>query len=284
MSIRNQNNETVLMLAAERCHLALMKVLLDRQVDVNAISNPGETALALAAGATQWIQVSEDDETQGNREYEAGEIREQRPLPETQILAAIDLLLAAGADPNLPNCAAIPLGAAASRGYLQAMQRLVDAGARIDLQTDDGDTALDLADLYDQTRALEWLKQQSGNLDWKNRWDRDDDEYDEDDDEDQYWGPELLKPDFSTAAQTPEFQQAVADLAELCSSKAVPMHAGSRLVWSPCRQQTSSPNRDRNHTTAIFRTRLFPSTNPTIIIAMGRTSFAFYRQPINTKS
>ncbi len=55
----------------------------------------------------------------------------------------------------------------------------------------------------------------------------DNDEYDEDEDR-ELWGEDLPQPDFSAAAQNPDYQQAVNDLAELCGGTPIDsdLHSG----------------------------------------------------------
>ncbi|HAZ42978.1 MAG TPA: hypothetical protein DDW76_02080 [Cyanobacteria bacterium UBA11369] len=221
VNCKNFQNETVLFRPAQKCHLQLIKLLLEGDVDVNAISKSGETALALAAGATQWIEVKDTDEQLGNREYRDDGIRERRPMPEQQVLETIKILLKAGADPNLPKCSITALSAAASQGYLRVMQHLLDVGARVDLRTNDGETAFGIAELYGQRAALELLQQHAGDFNWQSRWQQDDSTDDEDYGNDERWGAELPRPDFSAAAQNPKFQEAVANLAQICGSTPV---------------------------------------------------------------
>ncbi|RUT07083.1 hypothetical protein DSM106972_023440 [Dulcicalothrix desertica PCC 7102] len=208
VNITNHYKETILFRPAQKCNLELIKLLIETDVDVNAVSSSGETALALVAGATCNITA--------------------------QVLEAVEFLIAAGADPNLPNCSMTPLAQAASQGYLSVMQRLLDAGTRIELCTNNGYTAFDMADLYGREEALEFLEQRAGDFSWKSRWNSDDsynednkndeDDENEEDDEDKGWDIELAQPDFTEAAKNPEYQKAVAELGEICGSQPVPMY------------------------------------------------------------
>ena len=216
VNLQNSAQESVLLAPAAKCKLPLIKLLVDNQIDVNALSQSGECALSNVAGATQTVSVKESDPQQGEREYRDGEIFEERSLAETQILEAINLLIQAGADPNLPNTDMTPLGAAATRGYVRVIQHLLNVGAKVRFAKD-FDNALDLADLYDQHEALELLKQNIGDQEWVS-WE---DQEDECDDNEERWGEELPQPDFSEAAQNPQYQAAVKELGELCGSKPV---------------------------------------------------------------
>ncbi|MDJ0648136.1 MAG: ankyrin repeat domain-containing protein [Xenococcaceae cyanobacterium MO_188.B19] len=82
------------------------------------------------------------------------------------------MLLDADAEINIANEEITPISAAATRGYLQVMEYLLDLGANPEIKNEDGDDALDFADLYDQNEALELLKKYTGKLDWKSIYDR----------------------------------------------------------------------------------------------------------------
>lgn len=161
LNATNEDNDTILMNVAARCQVQLMQILLDRGAEVNIISKDGYTPLARAAGATHWVWVNdfheELTEFGRTREYTEQGVRELRPLPEEYILKTIAALLAAGADPNLPNHTT-PLIQSVRYGNLKVIQALLNAGARVDIPQKDGYTALDIAQLYRQDKALELLQ------------------------------------------------------------------------------------------------------------------------------
>jgi len=216
VNLHNLAQESVLLTPSAKCNLPLIKLLIDNKIDVNALSNDGESALGNVAGATQTVSVNDSDPQQGEREYRDGGVFEERSLPETQILEAIDLLFQAGVDPNLPNTYMTPLGAAAIQGYVRVIQYLLDVGTKVRFAKD-FDNALDLADLYDQHETLELLKQNIGEQKWVS-WE---DKEDECDNSEERWGEEFPRPDFTKEAQATQYQVAVQELGKLCGSKPV---------------------------------------------------------------
>lgn len=161
LNATNEDNDTLLMNVAARCQVQLVQILLDRGAEVNIISKDGYTPLARAAGATHWVWVNDFDEEftefGRTREYTEQGIRELRPLPEEYILKTIAALLAAGADPNLQK-STTPLIQSVRYGNLKVIQALLNAGAKVDIPQKDGYTALDIAKLYRQDKALELLQ------------------------------------------------------------------------------------------------------------------------------
>ena len=217
VNLKKVNQASVILAPAQRCNLPLIKLLVANNINVSAISQ----ALAAVCGATQEVSVKESDPQRGEREYRDGGIFEERSLPEERILEAVELLLNSGAEVNTLSLDETPISAAATRGYLQVIQYLLDRGANPEIKNEDGYDALDFADLYDQHQVLEFLKQYTGKLNWKNRYNRKDEEdYEQED----MWGEEVAQPDFTEAANNPEYQQAVADLSEICGSKPIPLH------------------------------------------------------------
>lgn len=182
VNAKDPGDETVLMKAAALGEVEFVKLLLDPGLDVNFRSRGGFTALVHAAT--------------GNH------------------LATVEVLLQAGADPNMLNCWETPLASAAKKSNLKMLQVLLDAGAKVETPAADGDTAYDLAEIYKQQEALELLRQYA--IEWppqkKQR---------EEAPEEERWGAELPQPNFFLSDQNAEFQQAVADLAEICGSKPV---------------------------------------------------------------
>lgn len=157
--------ETALMAAASRANLALVTLLLDQGAQVDAMSHDGDTALCLAAGATRWVPVDQSSTKAGEVEQPPGIIRatpagreQLHPADEDQVIAVVEQLLEAGAQLNRSGCSATPLMEAARYGQLRLLALLLQRGAQPKLQAKDGQTALDIAKLYNQTRALTLLE------------------------------------------------------------------------------------------------------------------------------
>lgn len=219
----NCDRETALMKAAAAGSLPLVQMLIARGVDVNAISQERQTAIALAAGASCYVKINPNDNNSGNRIREHrddGTCWEWQPLSEDLIIEIVRDLLQAGADPNLHNCHHTPLIEAAGRGYIRLLQLLLQAGARLDVRDRNGDTAVSLAKLYNRQQVLEFLREYTG-TDLSEFNVEGTDEYDDDKDDDENWDEDLPQPDFSEAALSHSYQQAVADLAEICGGNAV---------------------------------------------------------------
>lgn len=200
----NRDRETPLMKAAAAGSAALVRLLIERDAEVNAVSKTRESAIALAAGASH-------------------------SLPKDQLIEMVQILLQAGADPNVPNCETTPLIEAVRNGHLDLLQVLLNAGARLEVGDRSEDTAVSLAKLYGQQGILAFLREYTGtNLNefercksQRNADEEDEDDFENEEENNERWGEDLPQPDFSNAAQHPEYQQAVNDLAEICGSTPV---------------------------------------------------------------
>ena len=154
------HGETALMTAASLGNLELVQLLLGQGARIETMSSDGDTALCLAAGSTQWVlgEADHSEQSQGvTRQTEAG-LEQLRPTDENQVTAVVALLLEAGAQPNRTGCSATPLMEAARYGQLKLLALLLQRGAHPHLAAKDGQTALDIAKLYNQTRALTLLE------------------------------------------------------------------------------------------------------------------------------
>lgn len=217
----NRDHETALMKAAAAGSLPLVRLCIERGVDVNTISTKEhQTALAMAAGASHYVEVDESDCSSGSsiREYrDDGSCWVYQPLPEAQIVEIVQALLRAGADPNIPDCETTPLIEAARNGQLQLLQVLLAASARLDVRDRSGNTAASLAKLYGQREIRLFLREYTG-TDLSELESREAEEAKDDEADQERWGEELPQPDFSEVAKNPDYQQAVNQLAELCGS------------------------------------------------------------------
>ena len=154
------HGETALMTAASQGSLDLVQGLLDQGARIEAMSDDGDTALCLAAGSTHWVPVEADGEEQCSgitRQSQAG-LEQLRPMDESQVMAVVERLLDAGAQLNRPGYSATPLMEAARYGQLKLVNLLLKRGANPSLKAKDDQTALDIAKLYNQTRALTLLE------------------------------------------------------------------------------------------------------------------------------
>ncbi|NET89114.1 MAG: DUF4253 domain-containing protein [Kamptonema sp. SIO1D9] len=211
----NSRGRTALMNAAAVGSLSLVELLLARGAEVNAVSQDGETAIALAAGASHYVEVDKNAPSGGMLEYRDGGCWELQPLPEDQILAVVQALLQAGANPNLPDCDTTPLIEAARNGQLRLLQALLNSGASLAVRDRYGNTAV----YWATEKVLAFLREYTGtNL--SEFEESSETEADEDPEEEaRRWGADLPQPDFSAAAQNPDYQEAVNELAEICGSK-----------------------------------------------------------------
>ncbi len=159
------HGETALMTAASHGNLELVQLLLEQDAHIGAMSHDGDTALCLAAGSTKWVQVEAGGKLEQSpegitRQTEAGP-EQLRPMGESQVIAVVDHLLDAGAQLNRQGYSATPLMEAARYGQLRLLALLLKRGANPQLAAKDGQTALEIAKLYNQTRALTLLKAHS---------------------------------------------------------------------------------------------------------------------------
>jgi ankyrin repeat protein len=222
ITIVNRDRETALMKAAALGNFPLVRLCIGQGETVNALSSERQTALTQAAGASHHVLFDESDPNSGRSgslEYRDDGCWEYRSLPEAQIIEVVQLLLQSGADPNLLGSATTSLIQAAGNGHLQLVQTLLAAGARLDIRDRSGDTAVSIAQLYRRQEILSFFRDYVG-TDLSEFEARGHDE-DDRDDEDERWGEELPQPDFSEAAQDPNYQQAIQQLAERCGSQPI---------------------------------------------------------------
>jgi ankyrin repeat protein len=213
--VSNRERETPLIKSAAAGSLPLVRLCLEQGVDVNVIAIGRKTAITYAVGASRYVQVERDTPSSGIREYrDDGSCWDWQSFPEAEIIELVQALLAAGADPNMADCDTTPLIEAARNGQLQLLQILLAAGARLELKDRDGYTAAAMAKLYSQQPIREFLRGYTGtNLREFDRVKQKKTKARE------RWGEEVPRPDFAAAAQAPDYQQAVQDLAAHCGSR-----------------------------------------------------------------
>ena len=224
VTITNNNGETALMKASKAGNIALVRLLLEKGSDIliNAVTKSERTtAIALAVGANHEIEVDGDDDSDEGITYREGKYWSTQTLPEQQLIEIIEILLQSGADINIPHCEQTPLINAAQNGLINVMKLLLDNGAKLELTDNEGYNAVSIADLFDRTEVLSFLKEYTQS-DLQELL-KDSEDYDDQDyDEDKYWGEEIPQPDFSAIVNNPDYLKAVEELAQICGSAATP--------------------------------------------------------------
>lgn len=156
--IEPQRGYTALMLAIREDSMKAFKVLFNSPgIDLEAKARNGDTALMIAAfyGKTDVVKLLLDREVEVNRPgWAALHYAAINGKPET-----IKLLLDASAyiDAESPDDKMTPVMLAAMRGRLAAVRLFIEEGADMTLRNNDGMTALDLARRFGQTEVVEEL-------------------------------------------------------------------------------------------------------------------------------
>ena len=131
LQVRGPSRETPLMLAARAGDMALVKVILDRTAQVNAVEDEGFTALMMANGATPTNSIPA-----GIRGWDVFGIQVGRA-------EVMEALLVAGAKPNLRNKKGeTALHWASELGNADIVRVLLKNGADPNIQNADGETPL----------------------------------------------------------------------------------------------------------------------------------------------
>jgi ankyrin repeat protein len=215
---------TPLMLAARKGYINVVRVLIDRQANLQLQDCFERDALCLASieGHLEVVRALMQAGASINRCDVEGD---------TPLLLALSnqhkklarFLIESGADVNAQNNdGRTPLMSAVEhRNYVDIVQILVDRGANINAVSQEGDTAMTLADLFDNYKAIEILERYGAK---KRQWNEQDEADEDENNNDERWGEEIAPPDFSKTAQNPEYKQAVADLGKICGSHPVAMY------------------------------------------------------------
>lgn len=134
-NVRCGHGHTPLGAAVSHGHFELARLLLQRGAMANFASISSHTLQPLGLTAEQIIRMAENEQSL-QEVIATGLFTIQMPLHDaaaTGNTAMVDLLLAAGADPNMPGSMFItPLIAAAGGGHLAIADRLIRHGARLD--------------------------------------------------------------------------------------------------------------------------------------------------------
>lgn len=161
----DENKSTALILAAENGNADIVKALIAKKADIDAVDNDGETALSLAdddaiaqllkdAGAKETlISAAKEGDTDFIKNYK-GDVNAGGASGFTALMKAadegetdsIEALITAGAKVNLKekdNWTA--LMCAADEGEIDSIKALIAAGADVAVTDNDGNSALSLA-------------------------------------------------------------------------------------------------------------------------------------------
>ncbi|KAL5717815.1 hypothetical protein ACHQM5_010778 [Ranunculus cassubicifolius] len=155
--IGNMIGITPLHYAAEIGHVALLQLLLSRGANVDAMSSYG-TPLQRAAseGKHETLKILLDH----NANTSLSTRRVATALLESVTVKSfrcVDLLLKAGADPNITACGVMPLEQAASQGETKMIARLLKAGANPNVTNEEGQTPIEIAALSGNLQAVQLL-------------------------------------------------------------------------------------------------------------------------------
>ncbi|MGE0487714.1 MAG: ankyrin repeat domain-containing protein [Vulcanimicrobiota bacterium] len=187
-----------LSLACQHCQTEVIRALL-------ALGARTKAALAEVAGSARWVDDAAGAPTL-SKQYNDQGVRYLVAFSEDEMLAAVEVLLAAGVDPKIEGSLGTPLAGAARYGYLRLARRLLEAGAEVD------SVALETARLYGHHQLAEELAghgpasvtpEVSPQPEPEFRYRR------------------ARRPSLRRAAQSQRFQAALAELAELCGSKPI---------------------------------------------------------------
>ena len=176
--ILDDNNSTALILAAKNGSTDVVKALIAKKADIDAVDNDGETALSLAdndaitqllkdAGAKETlISAAKEGDTDFIKNYK-GDVNAGGASGFTALMKAaeegetdsIEALIAAGAKVNFKekdNWTA--LMCAANEGQVDSIKALIAAGADVALTDNDGNSALSLAEEKKHLDVVNLLK------------------------------------------------------------------------------------------------------------------------------
>lgn len=192
--------------ACRRLDRETLRILLDHRADVKkSLKRKGPIGCAVAAHHYATTENPDGAKTL-TVETPKGSSR-LVPAPERRILEVIELLLAAGADPQAEYEAETPLAHAAWSGHLEVARRLVQAGARATA------AAIEKAELRKRSEMVEFLREHRGTEKARPAVSRKKEAQDR-------WGPDTPQPDLRSAAARDDYQQLLKSLAEHCQGEA----------------------------------------------------------------
>lgn len=191
VDLKDGSGETALLVASSCGHLPIVRALLERGADVNLRSREGRTPLSAVLAATRSRAVSEAVALQGGfisvNWTDAG-IFATEPVPEEELAPLVERLLEAGSEVN-PETPFPPLVVAAQAGHASVVQRLLNGGADPDARSVLGQTALEVARMFQRSAVVALLESRTTALPLAASLEPDLSR----------WGPDLPAPDFRDA-------------------------------------------------------------------------------------
>ena len=161
---------TALTIASYHGKEGTVKLLLERNVNVNAKDKRGKTPLIVAtlAGHIDIVELLLDKGADANAKYIGGTALMDATVSERDEIVA--LLLEKGADTEAENKYGVtPLSAAAKNGYRRIARLLLDNDANIEARDKNGNTPLMFAARNEQLLVLELLLSRGANVEARNR-------------------------------------------------------------------------------------------------------------------
>jgi uncharacterized protein len=149
-SFIDADGNTLLMLAARRHHVTALAALLGAGLDVNARNSAGNSALALAAGKSEYelmvvgigLALGQDRTSLSKLIFRPAQ-KSNESAATARRLEATRLLLTAMADPNSADASGdTPLLHATRSGDAELVTLLLAAGAQVDARNESGGTSL----------------------------------------------------------------------------------------------------------------------------------------------
>lgn len=151
---KNGNKETPLAIACRECRAEVVEFLVGAGAEVDAEGDFG-TPLAAAAGAVKRVPMKDGQPQFLSVQWTDEGVFTYAPAPEVDVVRIVEILLKAGADPNLGDQK--PLAEAAFKGWPTVVKALLEAGADPNHRSVHGQTALETAEMMNRHENAEIL-------------------------------------------------------------------------------------------------------------------------------